>query len=69
MTIFEVFVKIQQMQEITWKGSKKYLCLKEAIFIGLFPGFLDHRHFPLALSWRVILAENGVIDFQVKVIN
>lgn len=46
------------------KRKQKVPCLKEAIFIGLFPGFLELHHFLLALSWRFILAENRLRDLK-----
>lgn len=48
------------------KRKQKVPCLKEAIVIGLFPGFLELHHFLSALSWRFILVENGLRDLQVR---
>lgn len=48
------------------KRKQKVLCLKEAILIRLFPGFLKRHRVLSALPWRFILAENGLRDLQVR---
>lgn len=46
------------------KRKQKVPWLKEVIFTGLFPGFLELHHFLSALSWRFILAETGLGIFK-----
>ena len=68
MPTFEIFVKNPENAESDLQRKQKVPVFERGHFYQ-FPGFLKHLNIPLALSQRFILAANGFINFQFKIIN